>query len=275
MNKRDAVLDAIDEFEESGSATFLRTYGLDPGSSLVIEYVGQKFPAAPTISAAHRILHGEPLSHGETADEPGIAAQLKKLGFNLSGERPPMRAPRTARGSTTSRTTTSSRTDRSTAPAPRPTIHAKSWSLEPGSLQTRSQISASYGGSKFSDIEFSARTRSILLFSDPSDHPEEFDGWDRENTDVYHFTGEGRRGDQKWNKGNQAIRDHASSGQSLRLFEAAEEGWRPGGKQQRYVGEFRLDEEQPWRLDDAPDADGNNRKVIVFRLIRVSAPMPE
>ena len=270
MNKRDAVLDAIDEFEEAGAATFLRTYGLDPTSSLVIDYVGQQFPAAPTMSAAHRLLHDVALTSAEMADESALADQLKKLGFNIAGARQVVRSRSPGAPSRSRSAANPSRTPR---PAPRATIHAKTWSLEPGETQTRAQISAAYGGSKFSDIEFSARTRSILLFTDPSMNPEEYDGWDPDEPEVYHFTGEGRRGDQKWSKGNQAILDHAGAGQRLRMFEAAEEGWRPGGKQQRYLGEFFLDPEQPWRLDDAPDADGNDRRVIVFRLVRASDPV--
>lgn len=269
VNKRDAVLDAIDEYEESGAATFLRTYGLDPTSSLVIEYVGQQFPAAPTMSAAHRLLHDVVLTSEEMADEPALADQLKKLGFNVTGARPVVRGRSTG---TRAAPRSSSGVTRTPRPAPRATIHAKTWSLAPDALQTRGQISAAYGGSKFSDIEFSARTRSILLFSDPSMNPEEYDGWDPDAAEVYHFTGEGRRGDQKWSRGNQAILDHAAAGQRLRLFEAAEEGWRPGGKQQRYLGEFVLDTEQPWRLEDAPDAEGHDRKVIVFRLVWVPDP---
>lgn len=267
VTKRDTVLDAIDEFEEMGQTAFLSAYGAGGGSQLSIDYVGRSFPALAVMNAAHRIARDQPLSGVELADEAAVAEQLRTLGFNLSGQTAPART----RTATSSRPRTGTRTPARTEnrPAVRATVRAKSWALQPGESLTRSQISSAYGGSKFSDIEFSARTRSVLLFSDPSEHPEEFDGWDDENPDVYHFTAEGRRGDQKWSKSNEAVRDHAVAGQHLRLFEAAEQGWRPGGKQQRYLGEFALDPEAPWRIERAPDADGQDRHVIVFRLVRV------
>src|SRR5690606_26308402 len=84
-------------------------------------------------------------------------------------------------------------------------------------------------------------------------------------------TGEGQVGDQDpAAKGNGAILRHIEEGRSLRLFEVAGSN-RGGGKPQRYVGEFVIDSDDPYRFEDAPDREGRLRKVVVFRLLAVSA----
>jgi hypothetical protein len=66
--------------------------------------------------------------------------------------------------------------------------------------------------------------------------------------------------------GNRAILHHVDDGRALHVFKAV--GTLPGSstKQQRYIGEFELDIEQPYVLRQAPNRAGVPRRAIVFRL---------
>lgn len=148
----------------------------------------------------------------------------------------------------------------------------ESWTFEPGDLTTRSEVKDLYGGSIFGGIEPSRRTANVMVYSDPSQgeqHGYNYDGWDRSEREVFHYTGEGQVGDQDPGAaGNGAILRHDSDGRALRLFEVASRQ-RSGGKLQRYIGEFYIDPDDPWRFEDAPDRNGDTRKVVVFRLLAV------
>jgi hypothetical protein len=47
------------------------------------------------------------------------------------------------------------------------------------------------------------------------------------------------------------------------------------GRLYRHLGRFEVDAEQPYYIADAPDASGNMRTVIVFRLRPVGATVPD
>jgi hypothetical protein len=83
---------------------------------------------------------------------------------------------------------------------------------------------------------------------------------------MFLYTGEGRVGDQPMKHGNRSILEHRDRGRSLRLFVA--DGLVEGTAQrnQLYIGEFAIDHANPYSLQEAPDANGENRTVFVFRL---------
>ncbi len=117
----------------------------------------------------------------------------------------------------------------------------------------------------------SATTNNVLLFSDPAAGHRfgYYDGWVAEEDahgPVFEYTGAGATGDQTFERGNKAILNHVDAGRSLRVFTAA--GRVPGSQTvlHRYVGEFKVDAEQPYILRQAPDSSGHSRNVIVFRL---------
>jgi len=147
------------------------------------------------------------------------------------------------------------------------------WRFEPGDVTTRREVAELYGGALYGGIQPSVKTPNVFLYSDPSQgakHGYNYDGWDRVQAEVYYYTGEGQVGDQDpAAKGNGAILRHIEEGRSLRLFEVAGSN-RGGGKPQRYVGEFVIDSDDPYRFEDAPDREGRLRKVVVFRLLAVS-----
>jgi len=142
------------------------------------------------------------------------------------------------------------------------------WDLPVGALLSRAERKVRFGGAMFGGIEPSRRSANVFLYSDPSKgeaYGYNYDGW-TDNGRMFLYTGEGREGDQPMSHGNRAILEHRDRGRSLRLFVA--DGWVEGTGQrsQRYIGEFEIDHANPYSLQEAPDANGENRTVFVFRL---------
>jgi hypothetical protein len=118
-----------------------------------------------------------------------------------------------------------------------------------------------YGGSGQSGISPSRTTPNILVFTDPRSGERHgyFDQWAAD--DSFHYTGEGQRGDQAMTRGNLAILSHRADGRALRVFQGA------AGTVQ-YVGQFVLDELEPFTITTAPSTnDGPPRQVIRFHLL--------
>ncbi|HXM87137.1 MAG TPA: hypothetical protein VN889_05850, partial [Solirubrobacteraceae bacterium] len=141
-----------------------------------------------------------------------------------------------------------------------------------GSRLSRAERKARFGGAMFGGIEPSSSSPNVFLYSDPSRgeaYGYNYDGW-TDDRRMFLYTGEGRTGDQPMNHGNRAILEHRDRGRSLRLFVA--DGWVEGTTQrnQRYIGEFEIDRANPYSLHEAPDTNGENRTVFVFRLRPVS-----
>jgi hypothetical protein len=108
----------------------------------------------------------------------------------------------------------------------------------------------------------------VSLYSDPSKgeaYGYTFDGW-TDDGQLFLYTGEGPLGDQPMTHGNRAILEHRERGRALRLFVADGNVAGTTQRQQRYVGEFEADPSNPFALEEAPDENGENRTVFVFRL---------
>ncbi|MEV2241731.1 hypothetical protein [Micromonospora sp. NPDC049891] len=142
------------------------------------------------------------------------------------------------------------------------------WDTPVGATLSREHRMVRYGGGKYGGIEPSRSTHNVFLYSDPqagSLYGYNYDGWSADGT-VFLYTGEGRRGHQRMREGNGAILRHQQDGRALRLFVA--DGIQPDStaKVQLYLGEFRIDPDEPYLTAEAPDADGYARTVFVFRL---------
>ncbi|TSB20864.1 hypothetical protein [Streptomyces benahoarensis] len=149
--------------------------------------------------------------------------------------------------------------------------------IKPGQLTTRAEMQRVFGGGEREGIVPSTTTPSILIYTD-HDSGKEYgyqDGWLAEEDDhgpIFEYTGRGRIGDQTFlgpaGSRNKAILRHVDDGRVLHLFIAA--GKIPGShsdaKQQRYLGEFQLDADLPYTIREASDPEGNQRRIIVFRL---------
>ncbi|NUW37134.1 restriction endonuclease [Nonomuraea sp. SMC257] len=139
------------------------------------------------------------------------------------------------------------------------------WTLKPGEQIERKQLHATYGGRTQAGIAPSSLTPNVFLFTNlvESERQGYFDGWMPDG--LFHFTGEGQYGDQRMMSGNASILNHKAEGRALRVFLVA-------SRALTYVGEFELDDTEPYYEIDAPDAKGGRlRKVIVFRLRAVDA----
>jgi hypothetical protein len=142
------------------------------------------------------------------------------------------------------------------------------WDLPIGARLSRSERSARFGGATQGGIQPSARSPNIFLYSDPSRgeaYGYNYDGW-ADDGRVFLYTGEGREGDQLMSYGNRAILEHRKRGRALRLFVADGQVAGTAQRQQRYVGEFEIDQNEPYSREDAPDENGEERTVFVFRL---------
>ena len=79
---------------------------------------------------------------------------------------------------------------------------------------------------------------------------------------VFLYTGEGQSGDMQFRMGNKAIRDHATDGKALHLFEQERKGY------VRYKGEFAL---SSFEYREGTDKDQRLRRTIVFHMKPVSS----
>jgi hypothetical protein len=134
------------------------------------------------------------------------------------------------------------------------------WELKPGDQIRRLSLHAKFGGNPRAGISHSAKSPNVFVFSDPASGERHgyYDDWLEPN--CFHYTGEGKRGDQEMKAGNAAILNHAADGRALRVFEGA-------GGVVTYVDEFELDDAEPFYRRDAHETnDGPDREVIVFRL---------
>ncbi|MFE2939039.1 hypothetical protein ACFXKG_08260 [Streptomyces sp. NPDC059255] len=145
----------------------------------------------------------------------------------------------------------------------------------PGDVRTRVEICATFGGSPYAGICPSHEKQNVVLYSDPevAERLGYHDGWLSEEDalgPIFEYTGAGMSGDQSFSgsggTGNKAILRHAQQGRTLHLF--VREGKIPGTgtKTHRYVGEFAVDEEQPFVPRRSIGADERERTTIVFRL---------
>ena len=142
------------------------------------------------------------------------------------------------------------------------------WKVRIGEITTKDDVAKRYGGSTQGGIAPSRKSPNVMLYTDPSTGAKngyQHDGWTSDGT-LFTYTGEGRIGPQALTNGNKSILDHRSDGRSLRLFSS--HGYREGTRTilRQYLGEFCVDMETPYVIDESPDAKGNMRTVYVFRL---------
>lgn len=87
-------------------------------------------------------------------------------------------------------------------------------------IYKRSQIHDQYGGSRQGGISISVKFPFIFIFSGKSGNQHGYND-QRENTDVFSYTGDVQIGDMKFAKGNLAIKDHVKKGRRIFLFTQA------------------------------------------------------
>jgi hypothetical protein len=142
------------------------------------------------------------------------------------------------------------------------------WHLSPGDQIRRVELHGLYGGSGQGGTIPSRTSPNVFLFLDKavgSSHGY-YDGFVGE---LLYYTGHGQRGDQEFRAGNAAVLRHREGGRAIRVMRGA-------GGVVTYLGEFELDNLQPYFQMEAPEAEtGAPRQVIVFRLLPVGPVLRE
>jgi hypothetical protein len=142
------------------------------------------------------------------------------------------------------------------------------WSISPGTIVKRTDVHRAYGGAGQGGIEPSRKSPNVFVFSDPTageQYGYTFDGW---KDGLFHYTGDGQVGDQRWRDGNKAILEHEADGRDLRVFNGVR-------GDVTYMGQFTLDPTDPFYFAEAPDRLDQPRQLIVFRLRPVDAVQPQ
>jgi len=127
----------------------------------------------------------------------------------------------------------------------------------------RKDLHDHFGGQQQGGISTPTEQPFIFLFTGESG--DEFgyqDGWDEDGVFLYTGEGqEGQEGDMEFVRGNKAIRDHAKSGKSLKLFESLGKG-----SGYRHVGEFVC---ATFEYRRGLDRNGAERQTILFHLLPI------
>jgi 5-methylcytosine-specific restriction protein A len=122
----------------------------------------------------------------------------------------------------------------------------------------RSDIHGQLGGQRQGGVSTPAVSPFIILFTGEAGKQHGYaDHWDDEG--VFHYFGEGQRGDMQDKGGNLAIRQHAVQGKRLLVFQALGQG-----KPYRFLGEFCF--RSVYAMPGVPDTTGAPRTALVFKL---------
>lgn len=181
LTSRDAVLAAIQEFESTGRASFLETYGYKPSRRYVLQFEGQPYDSKAIAGVAYGKQHGTPLKASEfSGGEKTVVKCLAQLGFSVTQTSHP------------------------------------ALSLARGSTYLRKNLLAAYGGQLRAGIWTPKDFPVVFLFSGDTGkifgyHDDWVDGF-------FKYTGEGQLGPMTFTGGNKAIRDHKANGKDLLLF---------------------------------------------------------
>lgn len=227
----DSIRQAILEFDRLGREEFLRQYKFGKARGYFLLQNGVKYDSKAIVGVAHGYLKdSHPLTpYDFIGGDKTVAKLLTGLGFKVL-------------------------TPRDNLPEGIP--------FETGLVYHRQRdIHQVYGGQERGGIATPDSVPYVFLFTGESGQQYGYsDGWRADG--VYDYTGEGQTGDMQFVRGNRAIRDHASDGCDLLLFEAT-----PTKGLYRFVGSFAS---AGWDFRASVDRDGKDRKAIVFQLVPVT-----
>lgn len=147
------------------------------------------------------------------------------------------------------------------------------WQTAVGTEGTRDYFKALYGGEGNSGIQTPSNRNNILAYSDRMEGKKygyDLDGWNDDKT-IFRYTGQGSSGDQTLTSKNRILAEQRQSGIPIRLFVAVGTVKNSGTKMHRYLGEFQVDDSNPYSVQRNVDRFGTMRKVYVFNLCPVHA----
>ncbi len=138
------------------------------------------------------------------------------------------------------------------------------WPVKVGQTLRRVVLHEKVGGARQWGITSCLDGRAVLVFANPGKAAKYgYDKWEREQSNgEYHYTGQGPVGDQKVDsRANKSLLKTQLSNSPIHLFEA-------NGTSVTYKGQYKLNG-NPYRYERSLDLNGNDRRVIVFHLVRV------
>jgi len=225
---KNAVLEAIAEFDQKGIEETLAEYGFQEAKKYYLVYNRKHYPSKAILGVAHKYANPSvgPLKASEfSGGRDTVQKKLESLGFRVFAgdlqETPEL-------------------------------------TFERGQVYWRAEIQNMLGGQRYGGISTPQSSNYILLFT--GEQGKEFgyaDGW-KADEGVFFYTGEGQVGDMQFTKGNLAIRDHVMNGKELLLFSQTDT---PGYV--TFVDEMIL---TGYHFEVQPDLNGVERQAIIFEL---------
>lgn len=137
------------------------------------------------------------------------------------------------------------------------------WTLLRGQSILRTMLHDRYSGIRQGRIAPSRKTKNIFLFTDyisSKEHGNQTDYWSDDFT--FNYCGDGQVGDQELTRRNRQVLNHELDGRKLRLFN-------PVSGKVTYLGEMKIDSENPYVFEQRIGRDSQSRNVIIFKLKRV------
>lgn len=125
-----------------------------------------------------------------------------------------------------------------------------------GQEYRRREIHEKYGGQRQGGISTPANHPYIFLFTGETGNQYGYQDKPQEDG-IFWYTGEGQIGPMEMVRGNRSICEAEANGREIHLFEYVRSRW------VRYLGEVTY---VGHHYTDAPDREGNLRRVIVFEL---------
>lgn len=223
---KEAVIEAIAEFDRKGLENTLTEYGFHEAKRYYLVHNRKYYPSKAVLGIAHKYARPDlgPLSPEDfSGGRDTVQRKLEQLGFQLVVS---------------------------------DLAQSISLTLERGQVYRREEVQNLLGGQRYGGISTPQASNYILLFSSESGKEHGYtDGWQDEG--VYYYSGEGQVGDMHFNKGNAAIRDHIKNGKELLLFEEVAPGYHRFVDQMIYTG---------YHFEVRPDTKGVDRQAIIFEL---------
>ena len=137
------------------------------------------------------------------------------------------------------------------------------WPVKVGQTLKRVALHEKVGGARQWGITSCLDGRAVLVFANPGKAAKfGYDKWEREQSNgEYHYTGQGPVGNQEVDcRANKSLLKTQMSNAPIHLFEA-------DGTSVTYKGHYKLNS-NPYRYERSLDLNGNDRRVIVFHLVR-------
>jgi hypothetical protein len=145
--------------------------------------------------------------------------------------------------------------------------------IKPGDTLKKAKIHQLVGGSAQHAMTSCLDGKAFLVFYDPvQSRNHSYDLWEGEQGDgSFWYTGQGLIGSQQMTRSNEGLRKAGEKGLPIHFFRRPAYGVkRVKAEPYTYVGQVVLGE-PPFEIKKAPDTNGDEREVFVFRLILLGA----